>query len=117
MFQVQQITDNARQKLSLILPDGTQFSMSIYFSSAQVGWFISNLSYVPTGFTLNGLRIVNSPNMLQAFRNQIPFGLACNTTSNREPSQLEDFSSGTSILYVLSKDEVEQYNDYLTGNL
>lgn len=112
---IQQITSDARQNLGILLPDGTQFSLSIYFSSMQFGWFITNLTY--QRFILNGVRITNSPNMLHQFRNQIPFGLACATASNREPSQAQDFSSGASILYLLDQADVALYTGYLNGQV
>lgn len=111
MNLIQQITSDPVQRQTLILPDGTSLSMVIRFVPMQYGWFINSLIYQT--FTLNGLRITNSPNMLQQFRNQIPFGLACFTTNNREPSQQQDFSSGTSKLFLLSAAEVASYNEML----
>jgi hypothetical protein len=107
MYLIQQITDDPLQSQTLILPDGTSLGLTINFVPMQYGWFITELSY--GSFTLNGLRISNSPNMLHQFKNQIPFGLGCFSTNNREPSQQEDFSSGTSQLYILSAAEVAQY--------
>lgn len=111
MYLVQQVTSDANQKTSLILPDGTSVTLQIYFRPMQFGWFIESLAYA--SFTLNGLRITNSPNVLNQFRNQIPFGLACYSTQNREPSQSTDFSSGASKLYILTQDEVTAYAEYL----
>lgn len=113
MYRIQQITSDALQKQTLVLPDGTTLELTIYFVQMQYGWFITNLAY--GNFVLNNLRITNSPNMLHQFRNKIPFGLACFSTNDREPSQQEDFSSNASILYILSADEVAQYGDYLSG--
>ena len=107
MFLIQQITNDPLQKQTLILPDGTSLSLTVNFVPMQYGWFITSLIY--GSFTLNGLRITNSPNMLHQFKNQIPFGLACFSTNNREPSQQQDFSSGASQLYILSSAEVAQY--------
>lgn len=113
MFIIQQLTSDSLQKQILILPDGTQLTMTIYFVPMQLGWFITNLTY--GDFILNGLRITNSPNMLNQFRNQIPFGLACYSTQNREPSQQQDFSSGASKLYILSEAECTQYAELLAN--
>ena len=79
----------------------------------QYGWFITSLVY--GSFTLNGIRISNSPNILNQFRNQIPFGLACYSTNNREPMLQYDFSSGASILYILDQAETQEYADILSG--
>jgi hypothetical protein len=107
MYLIQQITSDPLQKQTLILPDGTSLSLTINFVPMQYGWFITSLVY--GSFVLNGLRITNSPNMLHQFKNQIPFGLACFSSENREPTQQQDFSSGASNLYILSAAEVAQY--------
>lgn len=101
------------QKQNLILQDGSSFVLTIQFVPMQFGWFIVNLTY--KDFQLNGVRITNSPNMLHQFRNQIPFGLACYSVANREPSQQNDFLSGNSKLYVLSESEVLEYTRLLSS--
>ena len=115
MFQIQNLTTDARQKQTLILPDGTQIQIQIYFVPLQLGWFITGITY--KDFILNGLRITNSPNMLYQFKNQIPFGLACFSTANREPSLQDDFASGASKLFVLTAEEVTFYSRFLSGQV
>ncbi len=111
MNLIQQITDSPLQKQRFTLVNGTSFDMTIYFIPLQQGWFITSLVY--NDFIINGLRITNSVNMLNQFLNLIPFGLACISTANREPSLQEDFSSGASKLYVLTHEECVQYAEYL----
>lgn len=113
MLLVQQVTSNPLQKQNLILPNGNTLELVIYFRPQQVGWFVNDLIYGE--FVLHGLRITNSPNMLNQWRNLIPFGLGCFSTANREPSQAEDFSSGASKLYVLTEVEVTEYAEFLAG--
>lgn len=115
MFQIQHLTQDARQKQTLVLPDGTQIRIELYFVPMQLGWFITELTY--GDFTLSGLRISNSPNMLHQFRNQLPFGLACFSAQEREPSQQEDLQSGATKLYILTAAEVEAYTEYLSGQI
>ena len=111
MYLIQQITSNPLQKQTLVLQDGTSVTLIMYFRPLQTGWFINEITR--GDFTLYGLRITNSPNMLNQFRNQIPFGLACFSTANREPSQQQDFLSGASKLYILEQDEVDEYAEFL----
>lgn len=111
MLLIQQITSNPLQKQTLVLPDGTTLIMTMYFRPMQLGWFINNLTYGT--FALNGLRITNNPNMLNQWRNLIPFGLGCFSTANREPSLQEDFSSGASKLYILTAAECTEYAEFL----
>ncbi len=116
MFQITNVTSDARQKQNIILPDGKQIKLSMYFVPLQIGWFIKEISYLD--WTLNGLRISNSPNLLYQYRNKIPFGLACfSEFQDREPTQQQDFSSGSSKLYILSAEEVEQYTELLSGQV
>lgn len=113
MLLVQNITSDALQKQTLVLPNGASFTLTMYFRPMQYGWFINELVY--GSFTLNGVRITNLPNILHQFRNQLPFGLGCFTVADREPSQQDDFSSGVAQLFVLTADEVEQYAEFLRG--
>jgi len=115
MYQIQNITNAPKQKQTLVLPDGKQIVLNIYFSSLQLGWFIHSITY--GSFVLNGARIVNSPNMLHQFRNKIPFGLACFSTGNREPSLIDDFLSGASKLYILDEDEITYFTGVLSGEI
>jgi len=107
MNQIANITQDPVQNLSLVLPSGYTLSFTLTFVDRQIGWFISNLSYL--SFSLNGMRVVNSPNMLQQYLNQINFGLACFSTTSREPMFIQDFYDGASSLYVLTAAEVAQY--------
>lgn len=113
MLQIQEITTDPKQKHAIQLPDGTLFSFVLSFVPMQYGWFITELEYVD--FLLGNIRVVNSPNMLHQFRNQLPFGLACFSKQNREPMLAEDFSSSNSILYVLTQEEVEDYTRFLVN--
>lgn len=111
MFIIQQVTNSPNQKQTIILQDGSSLTIQMEFVSMQYGWFFTQINY--KDFILQGLRITVGPDMLYQFRNQIPFGLACFTNQNREPTQLEDFSSGSFQLYILSAAEVEAVRVYL----
>lgn len=111
MNLIQQVTNDTLQQQTLVLPDGSQLLLQIYFRPLQQGWFFNQILYKT--FVLNGLRITNTPNMLYQFRNQLPFGLGCFSTNNREPSQQDDFSSGASKLYFLTAEDVALYTSIL----
>lgn len=111
MLQIPKITSNPYQKQNLVLPDGSVVTIIMYFRPMQYGWFLNQLTR--NDFTINGLRITNSPNMLHQFINQIPFGIGCFSSANREPSLQEDFSSGASKLYILSQAECVAYQEFL----
>ncbi len=111
MYLIQQITSNPSQSQTLILPNGTPANLTINYAPQQYAWFIQSLVYQT--FTLTGLQITASPNMLHQWRNLIPFGLGCFVTANREPTQQQDFSSGAAKLYILSASEVAYYTNFL----
>lgn len=115
MNQIQQITSDSFQTQSIILTDGTLLTVSLNYIPQQYGWFIQKLTYGST-FTITNVRVCVSPNMLQQWRNQIPFGIGCYyTTANREPTQQQDFASNLFRLYVLNADDVKAFQDFLDG--
>lgn len=115
MYLIQQITSAPLQKQTLILPDGSSTSLTIAFYPQQYAWFITLLTYKT--FTLQGLQITTSPNMLNQWKNSLTFGLGCTVAGNREPTQQQDFLSGAAQLFILSSAEVAQYARILGGAL
>jgi hypothetical protein len=106
MFLITNVTAAPLQNMTLTLPDSTTVSLTLYFAPQQFGWFLTNITY--NAFILNGIRVVNSPNFLLQYQNQIPFGLACYSQGNREPSQQQDFSSSASQLFLLDQTDMAE---------
>ena len=115
MQQITSITDAPNQQMTISLQDGTKLSMSFGYSKENYGWYFTNLNWNNGVWVECGRRIVNSGNMLRQYKNILTFGLACFTAGNREPTQIEDFSSGASSLYVLTPAEVLAFESYLQG--
>lgn len=113
MQYLTRITSDPYQKHTIVLDDGTSFILYLYFRPMQQGWFAERLEYPTLDFLLPTMRICNSPNMLYQWQNKLPFGLACFSAANREPSLQDDFISGASKLYVLTEAEVQEYTDYI----
>lgn len=113
MYLIQQITDIPSQQHSLLLYNGNILSITLNFIDSQQGWFISNLTY--GSFILNGVRITVNPNILNQYKNQLPFGLGCFTKLSREPTQQQDFLSNNFNLYILDQTEVDEYNNILSS--
>lgn len=113
MYQIQQITNDALQRQTLILPDGSLVPITIYFMPLQQMWVIQELVY--DELTIRSVSITNNANILYQFKNQIPFGLLCASKSTREPSLIDDFSSGYSSLYLLTEEEVTAYSEALSA--
>lgn len=114
MYLITRISSAPLQNMNLILPDSTVVHLTLYFMPQQFGWFFTNITY--NTFTLNSLRVCNSPNMLLQFQNQIPFGIACYSSNNREPTQQEDFLSGASRLYLLGRTDMVQVYSFLQSS-
>lgn len=113
MYQVQQLTDDFKQRFTVTLLDGNVITFQLEYKPLQRGWFITLLNY--GDFNLYNTRLVTSPNMLNQFRNVIPFGLKCEVQQNDEPTLQQDLLSERVKLYVLTPAEVAAFGDFLSG--
>lgn len=112
MNTLQGFTSQPKQSMSFVLPDGSTVFMLIQYRQQQVGWF-ADLAW--QSWTLNGLRLTSSPNLLQQYQNVIPFGLAIISANNVEPLNVTDFSDGTSVVWLLNADDVALVNQLAFG--
>lgn len=103
MTTLQGITDQPKQSTSIVLDDGTAATIVLEYRPQQLGWFY-NLAW--QDFTLNGQRIVASPNILRSYRKILPFGLAVLTNNGIEPLNQDDFINGTITLLLLNAQDV-----------
>lgn len=115
MYKIEGLTEDTNQSINIILEDGTTVTLKISFVPMQYGWFIKSMTYKE--FTLNNFRLVTSINMLNQYRNRIPFGIGCITRDNLEPKLQQDFSSGYAALYILNKDELSEYQRFLSAKV
>ncbi len=113
MYRVQKISDYPRQTKTFNLPGGDKVTFTIYFVPMQKSWYITNLTVGDT--VINNLKVVTGANILRAWKNTLGFGLACFSTEGRDPQFIEDFIEGKNTLYILSKDEIDQYERFLGG--
>jgi hypothetical protein len=104
MRLIDALTSDANQSATLVLDDGTKVGFSIAYKETQQGWFYS-ITY-GTVFNIKNRRLVNCPNVLRAFREVLPFGLACMITDGLEPVYIDDFVTGRAKLYLLSQDDI-----------
>ena len=113
MLLIQGWTDDTDQTMRVTLPDGSLLTLELYFRQQQQGWFITQLLW--NTFSLYGLRITNNVNLLLSWKNLLNFGLCCLTADGREPSLAQDFSSGSSNLYIVTSSELLQLDALLAG--
>lgn len=88
-------------------------AVQLYYRQSLPGWFFTSLNWNNGQWQENGRRIVTHPNMLRQYQNILPFGMACQTVNNREPTQIEDFASGASSLYLLTAQDVIDVNTFI----
>jgi hypothetical protein len=53
--------------------------------------------------------------MLRAFRNILPFGLACTVADGMEPVFLTDFSEGRASIYLLQAEDIDTVEAFING--
>jgi hypothetical protein len=109
MLPILNLTSDPNQSMTIVLPDGSKLVISLSYVASQTGWFYTSIVNSAQGFQLGITRVCVIPNALRQFKNLINFGLTCITQTGREPTQLEDLSSGAFQLYVLTQAEVQQY--------
>lgn len=106
MRYINELTDSPAQRHRLTLDDGTVVDLFLRYVVNQQGWFYDAI--YGTSFSVAGKRVVNSPNMLRAFRDIIPFGFACTVEDGLEPILKSDFKTARAKFYLLANpDEVE----------
>lgn len=112
MKSVVGLTTQANQASFILLEDGSRAQLTLYYRPQQLGWFFKlawpGNAALPVPFTLNGCRLVTSPNILRQYRNLIPFGLMMYTIDQNEPIGRTCFVDGTADLILLNATEVEE---------
>lgn len=105
MIEFTEITSEPNQNLTLIGENGENIEFNLRYMPSQESWFCS---FTYEDFTINGLRVVNSPNFIRNFKNILPFGIGCTLVDKSDPYFIDDFSTGRAKLVLLTSDEVEQ---------
>ena len=100
---INNLTNFADQVTIVQLPDGTTFDFEIIYHGATERW-IMNVTY--GDFVVNGVGICCLPNLLRQWVNIIPFGIACVADNAVDPFNIDDFSSGRVLLYVLTPADI-----------
>ena len=101
------ITSEARQKHTVLINDGSAVVLELCYMPTQLGWFLE-ASHEASGWAANGLRITANSNILNQWRDILPFGLMCWTEDGQEPMLPEDFLTGRASLAVLTAEETEE---------
>lgn len=114
MTIIDSITDSPRQTMYIRLEDGSSFTLNMFYSDNQNGWFYD---VIYNDFKLYGRRIVTSPNMIRAFRDFIPFGISIWVKDNYEPIYVDDFKTGRAKMLILNEDDVQSVEDLINAEV
>lgn len=102
------ISNDAKQKHTILLDtDSSLIVIRLVYKPTQLGWFM-DVEYEAKNFAVYGLRITTNINILNQWRNLLPFGIICYCDNVQEPLSIEDFLVRRAYLGILSKEEVEK---------
>ena len=108
MQTIDNISNEARQKHTILLAeDSSRIVLELTYKPMQIGWFL-DVTYENANFEMHGLRITTNTNLLNQWRNKLPFGIICQCEDAQDPLLLEDFLVKRAYLSILSADEVKQ---------
>lgn len=101
------ISNDAKQKHTVLLEkDNTPIVIQLTYKPTQIGWFL-DVEYDAKNFAVYGLRVTTNLNILNQWRNVLPFGIICYCEDNQDPLSVEDFLVGRAHLAILNEDEVK----------
>lgn len=101
------ISNDAKQKHTILLAeDNSRIVLDLTYKPTQLGWFV-DVTYEKMGIEIYGLRVTTNTNILDQWRNILPFGLLCTCEDEQEPLLLDDFIVGRAKLHILSAEDVQ----------
>lgn len=111
MKQITTLTNNARQTFNAVLDDGSIVIINLVYTPANSCW---NYSFQYGSFISSNRKLVVSPNLLRAFRNILPFGLALVTSDGYEAIYQNDFVNLRASLYTLNSADIVKAEELIT---
>ena len=108
MQTIDNISNDARQKHTILLAqDSSRIVLELTYKPNQLGWFL-DVTYEDSGFEVHNLRVTTNSNLLNQWRNKLPFGIICQCEEAQDPLLLEDFLVKRATLSILSAEEVKE---------
>lgn len=106
------ISESSNQLIKPRLEDGSIINLELKYFPAIQRWII-NVTHET--FTVNGINLCSSFNILRQWKNVIPFGIACLTIDTADPIFIDDFISGRASIFILNEEEIQLFEDYVYG--
>jgi hypothetical protein len=97
------ITNAPSQRFFLTGNPGQRIIMDLRYLPTQQLWLM-DIEY--ENFTVKGIAVLSSPNLLRNYRNIIPFGIACLSSGGLDPYFIDDFTAGNAAMYLLDSADV-----------
>lgn len=107
---ITEVGQEPNQKLNLIGENNERIDFVLRYKPSQQAWYF-DISY--ESFSVNGIKVVNSPNLLRQYENIIPFGLGCSVTDGTDPYFIDDFTDGRATLALLNEADIQQIEEEL----
>lgn len=105
MQEITTLTNSPNQLHRLVLENNETADFTLRFCPRVISWYY-DIQYNST--TINGVKVVLTPNSLRQFRRVLPFGIAFYSDSQVEPFSIDDFANGRIKMGILTADEVKQ---------
>lgn len=108
MYKFTSLGSEPKQEITMLLSDNSRVVFNFEYKPNQLGWFFG---FQWGEYNYQNLRLTTNYNILSAYSSYLPFGLRCDTADFEEPYDLEDFSSGYAVLYLLPKADISVINE------
>lgn len=103
MYLINALGSEPKQQFTMNIENNIRIVLNFEYKANQLGWFFG---FEYEGESYQNIRLTTSLNILRAYRNWLPFGIACKTLDGLEPMDIDDFVTGYATVYLLSKDDV-----------
>lgn len=116
MQTLDNISNDGKQKHTILLDsDSSRIVLELTYKPTQLGWFL-DVTYDDLGFEIHNLRVTTNSNLLNQWKNKLPFGIMCQGKDAQDPLLVEDFLVGRCSLSILSAEEVKMFSE-IQGDL
>lgn len=110
MRQINKLNSDARQEAFLTGNAGQRIKMTLRFMPTLRLWIFG---CTLGDFTIDGIPVLCSENMLRGYKNLIDFGIACWTRDGLDPRDITDFETGYAVMYLLNRDDIDAVEERL----
>lgn len=108
MRKITEIGAEANQRLEIVGENNERITFKIYFRPSQQGFYFD---IIYQDFVLRGQKVLNAPNLLNQYRDLLPFGLTCFVADGSDPFFADDFVTERAILFLLNEEDVAEITE------